>query len=333
MVPIIENEEKRRRVFKQSFNYNALQMTTKPALVSGNAHSANIVDDGLSPEVRQSMQGFIGMGHVKKQLSSYFNIFKLNEIRAQYGLVTTAVNTNMIFTGNPGTGKTTTARTVGNLLHQTGVLTKGHVVEVTPSDLLFSKTFGSEIQEMKKKIQEAKGGVLFIDEAHNFPEHAAKNSDPWRNAVNVLMQAMTSGKQDFSVIMAGYEDGMKNLLTLEPGLKRRCPNLVHFPDYNDKELALIFEQYANMTEYNLADGYQETLIRTIHETPHRLAKNFGNAGYAQNLFNETVKCVADRVARSTFVTLEDISTITAFDIKKADVKLNQPYYKNAIKHN
>jgi stage V sporulation protein K len=328
----VMSEEERRRDFMKMFFYNELQMTKKPVVISKNDAASTFMNDGLVPEVRDALQHIEGMHHVKKQISSYMNVYRFNAARTQQGLASQPVSMNMVFTGNPGTGKTTIARSVGKLLYQAGALTKGHVVEITPGDLFFDPRCGTEIEEMKERIKEAKGGVLFIDEAHNFPEHAGSGSQFWRNAVTVLLQSVTLEKKpNFAVVLAGYEEGIKYLFRQEPGLGSRFPNQINFPDYSDKELVKIFERYAESSQYNLAKGSQELLLKTIHDTPHRLAKDFGNARYVQNLFNETVKCVADRVSSSYSLSIEDITTITAFDIQNADSRSNPQNRKSISK--
>lgn len=319
-----------RPAFKQIFNLNASSMTAQPQFA---AHSSTLsLTQPFSP-AREKMKQFIGMENVKDQLDSYFNIFRHNEMRAAYGLPPSEAKINLVFTGNPGTGKTTTARVVGEVLKEAGILSRGHVVETSPGAICDTvSTAGSEVREMKQKIKDARGGVLFIDEAHNFVSHVAKGSEYWRNAITTLQTEMTSSKKDqkFAVILAGYEDGINDLFSKEPGLKSRFPETIHFNDYNTSELAEIFALKAETSAYNLAEGCKEYLEKNIKEGQNKYAKNFGNARYVENLFDKTIRCIANRTSKLPFATKEDMTSINAFDIRAAHEALSKSKHQTII---
>lgn len=311
---------------RKLFKLNTTSITEIP-LFAAVPSSTLTVSKPLS-RVHEKMKNFIGMDNVKQQLNTYFNVLEHNKSRKRHGLSTTEVKTNFIFTGNPGTGKTATARIVGQILKEAGVLTSGHVVETNPGQICSTTTSaGSEVVEMTKKLKEARGGVLFIDEAHNFPNHAGKQTDYWRNAITVLLTEITLPKfrpaQKFAVILAGYEQGMNDLLNLEPGLKSRFPETIHFNDYSATELAAIFSLKAETAQYTLKDECNLYLEKNIKEGSNKYADNSGNARYVENLFEKTITCIANRTSQLPFPTKEDITTITVFDIRAAYEKLNR----------
>ena len=313
--PDVLSEKMRRHLLKQQFKDNTHSIIKWKRIV---ARNNKLASDGIPMEIHEKMKNFVGLDHVKQQLASHFSLFRLNHLRVQYGLPEEPFNANMVFLGNPGTGKTTTAQVLGSLLKEAGVINKGHVVEITPNDIFDESWCGTEIEKMKKKIEEAQGGILFIDEAHNFPEHAGSNTQFWRNSITTLMKEMTATKNpNFVVILAGYEEGMNYLFRQEPGMNSRFPNAIHFPDYTDKELAEIFKQQASQSKYELEEGCQEIIVKRLKTSPRRQAKDFGNARFITNVFNDTVKCLANRLVPVALPTKDDVSTITLFDVNNA----------------
>jgi SpoVK/Ycf46/Vps4 family AAA+-type ATPase len=266
----------------------------------------------------QELSSLVGLRDVRKQLLALMSMIAYNGLRADHGLPYTPINANMVLTGNPGTGKTTVARIVSNILSAAGILNRGHLVEVSVNRLCQSSLVGTEILGIKKAISDAYGGVLFIDEAHSLPNHTSKTAEFWRNIVTELLQAMTQKDAHRTVVIfAGYEEGIQNLFDLEPGLKSRFQIFMHFKDYATEELSAIFEKMAFDGGYTLAAGCNGALHLAMKEAPHKYAKNFGNARYSKNLFDETIRQQAQRVLSSPSVTKEDLMTLTPFDINAA----------------
>lgn len=273
--------------------------------------------------VYKKLDGFVGLQDVKKQLASRFSAMRMQHIRTQFGLKSNKINPHMVFTGNPGTGKTSVARAVGDIYRHCHVLKSGHLVAMTPDELSASSRVGSEIKAMEEKIDQASGGVLLIDEAHNMTSQSATDIPYWHNAVNVLMKAMAAPpKAPFAVIMAGYDDGIQQMLHEEPGLKSRFQTFIQFKDYTNEELTEIFSRRAKDAQYNMASGSEQMILSTLKSMPNRLAKGFGNARFIERFFDTTVLCMADRVAKTSHPSPDDVMGITAFDISSAQQRLS-----------
>ncbi|MBQ1923020.1 MAG: AAA family ATPase, partial [Lachnospiraceae bacterium] len=180
-------------------------------------------------ELLARLDEMVDLEVVKKDLKSLINLLKANRLRAERGIETPMqVVSHMIFTGNPGTGKTTVARLVARIYRKLGILEKGHLVEVERADLVSTYIGGTE-EKVREKILLAKGGVLFIDEAYNL---AGKGSKDFGNdVIDTLIKSMEDARSDFVVIAAGYPDLMESFLDANPGLRSRFGQKIHFPDY------------------------------------------------------------------------------------------------------
>ena len=270
-------------------------------------------------DARKELDGLIGLANAKQQVKTLINRQRLDKLRAEQGLPATEMTMHLVFTGNPGTGKTTVARLLGAILHDAGLLSRGHVIEVTDKDLIGEYVGGSG-PRVAAKVEEAMGGILFIDEAYNLITAigAAGVSNSFSmSAITTLVQLMETHKGDFMVIAAGYPKEMQEFINFNPGLQSRFRETIHFENFTDEELAEVFAGFADKNKYTLAEGTRETLVKVMHDAPARFAKTFGNARYVRNVFEETLERVANRIASIASPTLSDLTTITAFDVKSA----------------
>lgn len=266
------------------------------------------------------LDSLIGLASVKSQVRSLINRRNLEKLRHKNELPSDPeFNLHLVFTGNPGTGKTIVAQLLGALLANAGILPRGQVVEVSGANLVgeYIGTTGPKVEEAVKR---AMGGILFIDEAYALISHIGVNgpqSSASASAITTLLLEMNKHKGKFMVIAAGYPDEMKHFLEFNPGLKSRFRETLHFENFSPEELVQIYIKIANDKYYKLAEGCRQVLKKIMEDAPGKYARNFGNARFVANLFEETLERVADRIAQKPDVTREELMTITPFDISAA----------------
>lgn len=266
------------------------------------------------------LDALIGLNSVKAQVRSLINRRNLEKLRDQNQLPSDPdINLHLVFTGNPGTGKTVVAQLLGALLANAGILPRGQVVEVSGVNLV-GEYIGTTGPKVEDAVKRAMGGILFIDEAYALIAHVGVHG-PQRSAsmdaITTLLLEMNKHKGKFMVIAAGYPDEMKHFLEFNPGLKSRFRETLHFDNFSAEELVQIYIKIANDKYYKLAEGCRPVLKKIMEDAPGKYARNFGNARFVANLFEETLERVADRVAQKTDVTREELMTITPFDISAA----------------
>lgn len=262
------------------------------------------------------LEALIGLGEVKAQVKSFINRQNLNTLRQAQGLKAMKLNLHIVFSGAPGTGKTTVARILGDILHCAGLLEKGHVVEVSQPQLV-GQYVGTTSPLVKARVEEALGGILFIDEAYSLLDKNNSPSTIKTDAINTLLKLMEEYEGRFMVIAAGYPDEMDEFVRFNPGLHSRFRETIFFAGYTDEELSEIYKSIAEQGEYVLSPGCDEALATAIKNAPNRHVVHFGNARYVRNLFEETLEILANRVANLASPTREDLMAITAFDIHAA----------------
>ena len=220
---------------------------------------------------------------------------------------------HLVFSGNPGTGKTTVTRIVGKVYSALGILSKGHLVEVDRSGLVAGYV-GQTAIKTQEVIAKAQGGILFIDEAYTLsPENADK--DFGQEAIDTILKAMEDHRDDFVVIAAGYATLMPRFIDSNPGLKSRFNKYLYFEDYNGEQLYEIFEGRVKRNDYRLDEGAADAVKEHLQELYEDRDSNFGNARDVRNLFEKIVARQADRVAGMDSPSDEDIVTITMEDLK------------------
>ncbi len=259
----------------------------------------------------EELMSLIGLAGVKREVQQTISHVKVQKMREQMGMKPIPTSRHLVFTGNPGTGKTTVARIMAGLYKEIGVLSKGHLVEVERGDLV-GEYVGATAPKTLAKIKEAMGGVLFIDEAYNLSGKGEKDYGP--EAVDTLIKAMEDHRDDFVVIVAGYTEPMKKFIESNPGLESRFKTFLHFPDYNAGELTQIFESLCS--KYGLVLTPEAAAAARSHIKDMEAAKddNFGNARDVRNFFENVLMRQATRLAEQTDVTEESVKTITGEDI-------------------
>ena len=258
------------------------------------------------------LEELIGMDSIKKDVKELANFVQMQEKRKKQGLKTVPVSRHLVFTGNPGTGKTTVARIIASIYKEIGVLSKGHMVETDRSSLVASYV-GQTAPKTMDKIKEAKGGVLFIDEAYTLAKDADK--DFGQEAIDTLLKAMEDDREEFVVIVAGYPDLMKKFINSNPGLESRFNKYIHFPDYNEDELHQIFMSMCDKYQYRIDTDADVVLKDKIQYLVDHKGDNFANARTIRNMFEVIITNQATRLS-SGDNSSEDMQLITREDIEK-----------------
>ncbi len=247
----------------------------------------NVIDDSKAEreEIQKELDEIVGLDDVKNYLLSLENLLKINQIRKQKGLKTNEISKHMIFTGNPGTGKTTIARLVSRMMKACGILQQGQLVEVTRADLV-GKYVGHTAPLTMSVIQSALGGVLFIDEAYSL--YRGKDDSFGLEAIDTLVKAMEDHRDDLIVILAGYTKEMKEFLEANSGLRSRFANIIEFADYTGEELMLIAKSIAKGKDYVIAEDALRPLQDYFTIIQNKNDPNSGNGRLARNLVEDAI---------------------------------------------
>lgn len=223
------------------------------------------------------------------------------------------VSNHLVFSGNPGTGKTTVARLIAQIYRALGVLSKGQLVEVDRSGLVGAYV-GQTAIKVQEVIQQAMGGVLFIDEAYSLFKKD-NDKDYGREAIDTLLKAMEDHRDDFVVIVAGYPTQMEDFLSANPGLRSRFNKFIHFEDYSPDELITIFHNMCKPLRYLLSPEAETALTQRIQEIHASKSQDFANARVVRNLFEDCIMQQANRLSRGNNPNTEQLQTIEAADFK------------------
>ena len=254
----------------------------------------------------------IGLDSVKQELESLRNLIKIQKMRAEKGLPNTNMSYHMVFTGNPGTGKTTVARIVAGIYKEIGILKKGHLIETDRSGLV-AEYVGQTAPKTNAKIDEAMDGVLFIDEAYTL---VGEGSDFGAEAIATLLKRMEDNRDRLVVILAGYTNEIKEFIDSNPGLQSRFNRYIQFEDYNADELVLILRSHLKKSHYKIKRDAFEWISEYIRTKVMTKDENFGNARFIRNTFEKIVQYQADRLARLSNISNDDLMIITIDDVNK-----------------
>lgn len=291
--------------------YRQPAQTKAPHNAVGTVEAAPEAAVGLK-DLLEELDSMIGLEPVKEEVRTLTNLMRMQAIRRERGLPVTPMTNSLVFQGPPGTGKTTVARLLSRIYKALGVLSKGHLVEVDRSSLVGGYVGQTAIQT-REKIEEALGGVLFIDEAYALSP-ANSSNDYGQEAINTLLKAMEDHRANLVVIVAGYSNKMAGFIDSNPGLRSRFNKYVEFPDYDADELTRIFTLFCKQAHYTLtgeAEAHAQHLFQHLHATR---GEHFGNARTARNIFERTLTNQATRVVKLVDITDRDLTTITHEDL-------------------
>ena len=262
-------------------------------------------------DLKKELDTYIGLGEVKREVNNLINMATVFKRREETGLPNADFSLHMVFTGNPGTGKTMIARLMARVYRSLGILSKGQLVEVARSGLVAGYV-GQTAIKTSKVVEKALGGVLFIDEAYAL--NGKGDNDFGQEAIDTLLKAMEDHRDDLVVIVAGYDGLMDEFIHSNPGLESRFNRFLHFADYTAEELLAIFRMQCEKGCYIL-EPEAEAPLRSLLERRMADAASFGNARGVRNLFEQILVRQAGRLAGQASVNREDLTRSTAADVE------------------
>ncbi len=282
--------------------------TRHPAKLGAGCPVPATLDDALA-----ELDGLIGLERIKHEVRTLINYLKLQKRRGEAGLPDTDMSLHMVFTGNPGTGKTSVARILGKIFGAIGILQKGHLVETDRSGLV-AEYMGQTGPKTHAKINEAMDGVLFVDEAYSLVFQEGQDVYGGE-AIQTLLKRAEDDRARLVVILAGYPDEMDDLLKSNPGLSSRFNRVLHFNDYSPMELARIFGWLCDKNHYKLAAGTRAKLMLGLTELHRRRDRHFGNGRAVRNLFEHAVRRMANRIADIRKLSPDELMLLHAEDVE------------------
>jgi len=262
-------------------------------------------------EALSNLNKLVGLETVKRTISDWVKQIQVFQMRKSMGLKVPEMSYHLVFTGNPGTGKTTVARIIGQIYCALGILKKGQLVEVDRSKLVAGYV-GQTGPQTQKVIEQALGGVLFIDEAYSLAQGSDNDFGP--EAIATLLKAMEDKRDEFAVIVAGYREQMEDFINSNPGLASRFKTYIHFEDYGPEELFKIFEKLCIENDYKISEDLRDYLKKYFKDLYDNRDKNFGNGRDVRNIFEKTVTKQSRRIAGMREPSIEEMMLLTCEDL-------------------
>ena len=279
-------------------------------------------EEELPPEKMEDLlaelDSYIGLGAVKEEVHNLINMVQVYKLRREHDLPTTDMSLHMVFTGNPGTGKTMMARMMARIYRSLGILSKGQLVEVDRSGLVAGYV-GQTALKTQKVIEKAMGGVLFVDEAYAL--NGKSENDFGQEAIDTLLKAMEDHRDDLVVIVAGYTDLMDKFIHSNPGLESRFNRFLLFEDYSLDELMAIFKMRCG--KGYILSPEAEPLVRDYIAEESADGDGFGNARGVRNIFEHILVAQNNRLAKLDTVTRDDLMTLLPEDVMHARGQLDE----------
>lgn len=290
---------------------------TSATAATNNTATAATTEKTLD-DLINDVQALIGLENVKKSINENITYLKFTQLRKEKGFNDNSkISLHSVFTGNPGTGKTTIVKMLGKIYNKMGLLTKGHVHEVDRATLV-GEYIGQTAPKVKKAIEDARGGILFIDEAYSLSRSGDDSKDFGKEVIEILLKEMSDGPGDIAIIVAGYPKEMEIFLDSNPGLKSRFSEYFHFDDYLPEELYQIAQFAAANKQVSIAPDADAYLKEQLTESYRKRDRTFGNARFVHGIIEEAKQNMGVRIMKSgnlENLTKEDLSTISLADLK------------------
>ncbi len=291
--------------------YIALGKTRQEQTESKRDNQPTKIDGSL-----KELTALIGLTEVKASVEQLTNFLRVQQMRKAKGLSAPQQSLHMVFTGNPGTGKTTIARLIAQIYNSLGILSKGQFVETDRAGLV-GGYLGQTAIKTQEAVESAIGGVLFIDEAYSLTDNTHGHDQYGQEAVATLLKLMEDHRDDLIVIVAGYTEPMQKFIRSNPGLQSRFNKFLHFDDYAPAELTEIFRHFAVSGDYTLHPATELKLTNVFAAHYARRDETFGNARLARNLFEKAINAHANRMVSAGAVDEASLVTLYPEDIPNA----------------
>ncbi len=301
---IVADEDQLRTILPEDIR--SVMKKTFPAVVSPTTDS------------REELKSLVGLSSVKQEIERLIRLCNLNAMRKKRNLGIISTSLHMVFTGNPGTGKTTVARIVAKSLYETGFLSKNCLLEVSREDLV-AGFVGQTALKTKSKLETALGGVLFIDEAYSLCEDSNQHNYG-KEAVDTILKFMEDNRDNIVVILAGYSGGIAKLLSSNPGLKGRFNRFIRFEDYDPGELVMVFDRIATSSDYRLSLEFRQRLGQLIKMYYSCRTSEFANGRAMRNLFEKVIERQAERLCNSASQANIELLELSLDDLVEVDVR-------------
>lgn len=264
-------------------------------------------------KLMEELKDLVGLENVKSEMQSLVNLIRVRKLRSEYNMPQMDMSYHMVFTGNPGTGKTTVARIVAGIYKELGILSKGTIIETDRAGLV-AGYIGQTAIKVTEVVEKAKGGVLFIDEAYSLATRDVMGADFGGEAIDTLVKLMEDNRGDLVVIVAGYKEEMKTFLKSNTGLLSRFNKFIEFEDYSNEELLEILIKMAEKSAMFFTDEAIEHLKEMLENMSEKKRRDFGNARGIRNVFEKIVTNQANRIIVLPEPSIEELSELSFVDV-------------------
>ena len=282
------------------------------AKTAANTEGAQAESEETLEQLMEELNSLVGLKSVKQDLTNLINLVKVRKLREERGMKQPDITLHLVFSGNPGTGKTTVARLLAKIYKVLGVVSEGQLIEVDRSNLV-AGYIGQTATQTAEIVESAIGGILFIDEAYTLIK-SGDEKDFGQEAVDTLLKLMEDNRDDLIVIVAGYTDKMEEFVNSNPGLKSRFNKYIFFNDYTGKELTSIYNSMAKKQEYITDEEASKYVQEYLTKRAKAHEENFANAREARNYLERCIERQATRIVNIKDISDDDLKTLALADV-------------------